>query len=136
MTRPESPVFAHHVRVRYAETDQMGVAHHGSYIVWIEEARTEWMRDRGTSYRQLEESGLSLAVTRVAVRYRKPARYDDLIRIETRLSELHPASVTIEYRLFGPADGRAAADLIAEAETRLALIGKDGRPMRIPQDLF
>ena len=120
----------HELRVRYSETDQMGVAHHAAYVPWIEEARTEWMRSRGRSYRELEESGLALVVTRVALRYLRPARYDDFLRIETRLIERRKASVELAYRVFR--DG----ELLCEAETRLGLVGPDGRPMRLPEELF
>ncbi len=125
----------HVLRVRYAETDQMGVAHHGSYIPWIEEARTEWMRGRGMSYRELEETGLALAVTRVSVRYIRSAHYDDRVRIETQLLARREASVDIGYRLF-LAEGNAAGPLLAEATTRLALIGPDKKPRRLPDSLF
>lgn len=130
-------VGVHFLRVRYAETDQMGVAHHGSYIPWIEEARTEWMRERGMSYRELEERGFALAVTNVSVRYRQSAKYDDRIRIETRITVRNMASVTLGYELYRTDEGaEERGPLLAQAETRLALLGPEGRPTRIPEGLF
>lgn len=120
----------HSVRVRYGETDQMGVAHHGAYVAWIEEARTEWMRARGRSYRSLEEDGTFLAVARVSIRFLSPARYDDLISIETRLVHVGKASFDMSYML--SFEGR----LLAEAETRLAVLDKNMRPMRVRPDIF
>ncbi|MCA8970293.1 MAG: acyl-CoA thioesterase [Planctomycetes bacterium] len=141
MTIPERLTVAHvhELRVRFCETDQMGVAHHGSYVPWIEEARTEWMRAKGRTYRSMEESGLSLAVTRLGVRYLVSARYDDLIRIETRLVSIRMASLDFEYELHRVEDESGGSDrcvLVAQANTRLALIGQDGRPRRLPEDLF
>ncbi len=134
---------SHVLRVRFCETDQMGVAHHASYIPWIEEARTEWMRARGRSYREMEDAGLSLAVTRLSLRYLVSARYDDRIRIDTRLSDLRKASLDFEYQLYrvgaddvvtDSATNSASPVLVAQAETRLALIGRDGRPRRLTLD--
>ena len=130
MSEASEAVGVHELRVRYAETDQMGVAHHSAYVPWIEEARTEWMRARGKSYRELEASGLALVVTRVSLRYLSPARYDDVLRIETRLAERRKASVELAYRVF------RGEELLCEAETRLGLVGPEGRPMRLPDELF
>ena len=120
----------HHIRVRYAEIDQMGVAHHGAYVAWLEEARTEWIRARVRSYRSLEEEGTFLAVARVSIRFLSPARYDDLLRIETRLTHVGKASFDMEYKL--SFEGR----LLAEAQTRLAVLDEHMRPMKIPPGLF
>jgi acyl-CoA thioester hydrolase len=136
MSEPREHV--HHVRVRYAETDQMGVAHHASYVSWIEEGRTEWMRAHGRSYRSIEAEGLSLAVTRLALRYLKPARYDDVVRIFTWLAQAHMASLMVGYRLHLAPEGAdgPTGERIADAETRLALLDRAGRPMRIPPVLL
>src|SRR4051794_7094372 len=76
------------VRVNYSETDQMGVVYHARYLVWLDIARTEHLRLSGMSYRELEAAGLRLAVSEVAIRYRQPARYDDLIRIRCWIREV------------------------------------------------
>ena len=137
MSASDSLVHVHHLRVRYAETDQMGVAHHASYVPWIEEARTEWMRARGRSYRALEEQGLALAVTRLSLRYLRSAEYDDLLCIRTRLEAQGMASLDFAYDIELCCNSeRSSSVLLATASTRLALLGEDGRPRRLPAELF
>lgn len=121
----------HRVRVRYCETDRMGVAHHGSYIDWIEEARTEWLRSAGVSYRELEESGVFLPIVDVRVQYRTSVTYDDAVLIETWLEGTRRVSVKIGYRLTREEDGV----LVAEAMTELACIDGDGKVRRLPPEL-
>ena len=121
----------HRVRVRYCETDRMGVAHHGSYIAWLEEARTEWMRARGASYRAMEDAGDLLQVVHVDLQYRSPVTYDDEVAIRVGLLEIRNASVTIGDEL------RAVAgdQLVAVARTTLACVGRDGKVKRLPDAL-
>lgn len=131
-------VHVHRLRVRYCETDQMGVAHHGSYVDWLEEARTEWMRSIGRSYRSMEERGLYLAVVRMSIRFLESVRYEDLIRVEIAAPELGRASVELGYRLLLEEDavtGRAGGP-VAEAVTRLAVLNEARRPIRVPTGLF
>jgi len=111
-------VHEHRLRVRYAETDQMGVAHHASYLIYLEEARTRMMEARGCSYAECEKSGVGLPVRRLELRYRSSAYYDDELRVLTRVRGMRAASVTFEYEL------RRAADdaLIATAWTELACV--------------
>jgi acyl-CoA thioester hydrolase len=85
------------VRVAYADTDRMGVAHHARYAVWLEMARTEYLRATGTSYRELEDSGLLLSVVGVAIRYRAPARYDELVRVRCWVREVVSRRVSFGY---------------------------------------
>ncbi len=85
------------LRVRFAETDQMGVAHHSAYVVWLEAARVEWMRERGLSYRQIEENGLSLAVSKIEVEYRAAAYFDDELTVSARLQEARSRRVVFSY---------------------------------------
>ena len=116
------------IRVRFQETDQMGVVHHSNYAVWLEAARVEWMRGRGLSYRELEDSGVSLAVSRLSVTYRRPARFDDLLSIETRLDELRSRRCIFSYRVLirdGP--------LLADATTVHVPTDRSGRAVRLPQ---
>lgn len=122
--------------MRYADTDQMGVAYHGAYIPWIEEGRTEWMREQGRSYRSMEEEGLALAVTSVEIQYHVSARYDDWIEIETRLEKLGKASISLAYRLFRVDPEGKRGPLLASARTRLALLGPRGRPVRVEKEFF
>ncbi len=104
-----------HLRVRYVETDQMGVAHHSNYFAWFEIGRTDFIRELGTSYRQLESEGLLLAIAEAQVRYHQPARYDDLLRVDTRLERVQSRSVTFAYEIFreepGPDTRRASATM-------------------------
>lgn len=110
------------IRVRYQETDRMKVAHHASYLGWLEAARTELMRSLGTSYREAEERGLFLPVIEVWCRYQRPVDYDDEIVIEVRASG-RGATLEFNYQLRSP-DGSP----IAQAKTRHAWTGADGRP--------
>ena len=87
------------LRVRYGETDRMGVVHHGAYVLYLEEGRTEMMRALGRPYRALEEQGLSLMVTEVDLRFQAPATYDDELWIETEVAEIGKATVTFTYRV-------------------------------------
>ncbi len=125
---PEAP---HRVRVRYCETDRMGVAHHGSYVAWFEEARTEWLRRRGKSYRQMEEEGSFLQVVDMAIRYLKPTTYDDELLISLRVKERKRVAVTMEYEV-RRADNQ---DLVATGETRLASMDREGKLRRLPAEI-
>ncbi|MCA8981853.1 MAG: acyl-CoA thioesterase [Planctomycetes bacterium] len=111
-------VYEHWLRVRYAETDQMGVAHHASYLVYFEEARTRMMEAWGCSYADCEKAGVGLPVRRLEVRYRSSAFYDDELRVLTRVRDLRAASVTFDYEL------RRASDdvLVATGWTELACV--------------
>lgn len=89
----------HVVRVRYADTDAMGVAYNAAYLIWFEVGRTEWLRARGLPYREVEERGVALPVTEATLRFRTGARYDDQIEIETELAEVQSRRVVFTYRL-------------------------------------
>ena len=86
-------------RVKYYETDQMGVVHHANYLHWFEEARTEYMRKQGVSYKELEESGVILPVSEVNCKYRKPAYYDDLLVIIVKIEKVKRIKVEFEYEI-------------------------------------
>lgn len=117
------------VRVRYGETDQMGVVYHGSYVAYVECGRTELMREHGIHYRAMEDAGMALAVVDLGLRFVKPAKYDDELIIETRLVEASGVQVRFTYRILRQDDG--AETLLAEAHTGLACVNRQGRPMRI-----
>lgn len=119
------------VRVRYAETDQMGVAHHASYLVWFEAGRTEFIRARGRSYAQVEQGGWLLVVVEAYCRYRRPARYDEVLIVRTRLRDLRPATLSFEYQVIRRADG----EILADGYTVHAAVDRTGRPRRIPDDI-
>lgn len=113
------------LRVRYAETDTMGVVHHATYVIYFEAARTEFMRSRGVSYVEMESQGLFLAVVDVVVRYRARALFDDLLQVETRLTRVAGASIEFEYRIWRD------EILICTGTTRLASVDRSGRAIRL-----
>ena len=117
------------VRVNYSETDQMGVVYHARYLVWLDVARTEHLRLSGTSYRDLESQGLRLAVSDVSVRYRQPARFDDVIRVRCWVREVATRRVTFGYAVEHAGDGR----LLATASTALVSLGADMRLTALPE---
>jgi len=120
------------VRVRYAETDQMGVVHHSAYLAWMEVARTEYLRAQGIPYRLLEEKGIRMPVLSVAVEYRVPARYDDEVQLVARLASASPVRFTFEYEMRRVPDGV----LFCAGRTEHAATDTAGRPRRIPRDLL
>ena len=120
----------HRVRVRYAETDRMGVAHHSSYVAWFEEGRTEWLRRRGKTYRQMEDEGNLLSVVELQARYVRSVTYDDVVLVHTRIREKSSASVTLEYEVRDEDGG-----LVATGMTKLACVGRDGRIRRLPPEI-
>ena len=116
------------IRVRYGDTDQMGFAYYAHYLRWFEIGRAEMLRDLGHSYRAVEEDGTTLPVVEARCRYLKPARYDDLIAVETGVAQLSRASVCFAYRVVREGDG----ELLAIGETEHCFMGRDGRPGRPP----
>lgn len=112
--------------VRYGDTDQMGIAYYANYLYWFEVARTEWLRARGTTYREIEAGGIVLPVIEAHCRYLHPARYDDRLRLVAWVAELTGATVRFEYRI-----ELAADQLLATGWTRHCFLGRDGRPVRI-----
>ena len=119
------------IRVRYAETDQMGVAWHGGYFAWFEVGRTDYLRERGCTYRDLEAQGLRLPVIEARAEYRTPARYDDVLEIRTRLTEVRGARVSFAYEV-RRGDGPHP---IATGFTCHAALDAAGRPRRLPEEL-
>jgi len=116
------------IRVRYADTDQMGVVYYANYLVWFEVGRTEWLRDAGWSYREMEADGISLPVIEAHCDYRQASRYDDEIELRTTASAVTPVRVRFDYQVV-----RTQADAIAaEGYTVHAALGAAGRPRRLP----
>lgn len=119
------------LRVRYAETDQMGVVHHAVYPVWFEVGRTALSRAAGMPYREWEERGVYLMVAELACRFRRAAHYDEEVTVWARVRELASRRVVFEYRVTGP-----EGDLLAEGETRHVAVDRtSGRPTMIPPEL-
>lgn len=117
------------VRVRYPECDPMGVVHHAVYPLWFEMGRTEMLRAAGGNYRDLEAAGVFLAVVRLETRYRRPARYDDLLRVRTTLRAAGPVKVEHTYEVF------RGEELLAEGRTTLACLDREGKARPIPESL-
>ena len=115
------------MRVRFAETDLMGIVHHGSYALYLEQARVEWLRRRGIHYAEWAGRGNHLAVAELHVRFRAPARFDDELDVETTLAQLGAASMRFEYRVTRHPDGT----LLAEAHTLLACVDDKGALRRV-----
>ncbi len=115
------------IRVRYAETDRMGLLHHANYLVYFEQARTELLRQLGLTYKDLEDQGFLLVVTKVEIRYKSPARYDDVLTIRTTVERT--TAVRIDHRYEVLCEGR----LVAEATSTLACVNREGRPQALPE---
>ncbi|MFQ6110517.1 MAG: acyl-CoA thioesterase [Nitrospinota bacterium] len=126
-----SPEHTIRLRVRYAETDRMGIAHHSAYYLWFELCRTEHFRALGLPYTELEERGVFLPVVEGHCRYRSGVGYDELISVTSRIVEARGARIKIAYEV-RDARGRMAA----EGWTVHARVGPDGRPGRIPEDVI
>jgi acyl-CoA thioester hydrolase len=115
------------IRVRYAETDRMGLLHHANYLVYFEQARTELLRQLGANYRDLEDGGYFLVVTKVEVRYKRPAHYDDILTIRTTVTRTSPVRLEHKYEVFGPDGG-----LCAEGASTLACVDAAGKIQPMP----
>jgi acyl-CoA thioester hydrolase len=116
------------VRVRYAETDKMGVVYYAHYLVWFEIGRTEWLRDTGWTYLAMEAEGFGLPVIEAQCHYKTSARYDDELQIETAARLVTPIRLAFDYRVLRPADGQT----VATGYTVHATIDRSGRPVRLP----
>jgi len=117
------------IRVRYAETDRMGLLHHANYLVYFEQGRTELLRESGLAYKDLEDKGYLLVLTKVEVRYRSPARYDDLLTLRTTV--LRTTAVRIDHKYEMLREGV----LVAEGTSTLACVDRDGRVQALPDFL-
>jgi acyl-CoA thioester hydrolase len=118
------------VRVRYAETDQMGVVYHANYLVWFEVGRVELMRALGVEYKRMEiEDDCQIVVADLRCRYHHPARYDEVLRVRTRIVESRNRVIRFAYELFRDADGQ----LLATGETKHIICGRNGKPKLLPQ---
>ena len=116
------------VRVRYAETDTMGVVYYANYFVWFEVGRTELLRDSGWSYKDMELEGFSLPVIEAHCEYRQPARYDDDLEIRTTGALVSPVRLRFDYEIVRPPDSSA----LVSGYTVHATLDRNGRPCRLP----
>jgi acyl-CoA thioester hydrolase len=119
----------HQVRVIFGDTDQMGVVYYANYLRYFEGARAEYWRSLHKSYKDLEAAGIALPVVEAHCTYRRPARYEDLLEVDTRVSELRAASLRFAYVVW------RGDEPLAEGWTRHAVIGADGRPRALPPEL-
>lgn len=120
------------VRVRYAETDQMGVAHHSNYLIWFESARSDFCRARGFSYKEMEEKDNALlVVAETYCRYKSPAFYEDVLTVRTRVGEIRSRSLRFIYEIYRSSD----ITLIAEGET-LHLVTDENKKVRILPEIY
>ena len=119
----------HRIRVRYAETDQMGVVHHSSCIPWLEEARIEWLRAHGASYREMEAGGLFMPVVDLQVRYLRSLKFDDEVELLTTVAAPGPTRLAFTTQV--QVDGKRCL----EATVTVAAVDRSGRPVRVPSHL-
>ena len=116
------------VRVRYAETDQMGVVYHGNYAQYFEMGRVEWLRNMGVSYKWMEENGVMLPVVSLTMNYKKPARYDDLLTVKTILKSQTSVKIEFDYEIYNETN-----KLLTTGYSMLVFVDmKTGRPMLPP----
>ena len=115
------------IRVRYAETDRMGLLHHANYLVYFEQARTELLRDQGKTYKDLEDQGFLLVLTKVEVKYRRPAFYDDLLTIRTTIQRTTPVRIEHRYEVL------RGGELLAEGASTLACVDREGKLQALPE---
>ena len=127
---PEGRVVETELRVRYSETDRMGIVYHGAYVSWFEVGRTEFCRAAGFPYRRMEDDGLWILVTRVECVYRRPARYDDRILVLARMTELGGRGLAFAYEVVNQQRER-----VADGASRHVFADTTGRPVRAPADV-
>lgn len=116
-------------RVRYGETDQMGVVYHTNYVNWMEIGRTEFLRDAAISYRELETQGLLLPLTDAQVSYKSPARYDDIVEVRTWIEQITPVRLDFGYEVYRQEDGR----LLVTGTTKHVFTNLQFKPVRLPK---
>ncbi|GAB5442890.1 MAG: thioesterase family protein [Fuerstiella sp.] len=117
------------IRVRYSETDAMGLLHHSNYLTYFEVGRTELFRAQGGNYRRMEAQGLFFVVAKIEVKFRRPAHYDDVLNLRTKITRQTPAKLLHHYEL--SRDG----EVLCEANSVIACVDRDGRVQQIPEDL-
>ncbi len=120
------------IRVRYAETDQMGIAYYANYLVWFEVGRSEFCRKRDFSYAELEKMGFKLVVTEAQCKYRNAVRYDDVVTIRTRLKDLNKRILTFGYEIIRKEDGEVAAT----GESRHLCVDASSKPKSLPTEFL
>ena len=133
-TKMSNPLYCHEIelRVRYAETDQMGIVYYGNYAQYFEVGRVEWLRNFGISYKSMEDEGLMLPVVSLDVKFKKPARYDDLLKVRTQLVKLPSASIEFDYEITNQ-----SGEILTSGNTVLVFMDVNkNRPTRCPNYLL
>ncbi len=120
------------IKIYYSDTDCGGVVYYANYLVYFEKARTQWMEERGAGVKELAEKGVLFIVSKAEVQYKSPARYGDVLTVETQVDKIGAARIIFTYRVLRKADGK----LIASGNTDLACISKDLKPCRIPPEVL
>jgi acyl-CoA thioester hydrolase len=128
---PASTPYDIEFRVRYGETDRMGVVYHAEYLAWCEMGRTEFIRSRGMSYAEMEKLGIPLVVAEASIRYHAPARYDDTVRVSTVLTRLGSRGLTFDYVITNADSGQR----LASASTTLVALDAAGKAASIPPEI-
>jgi len=129
---PSSKWYIHHLKARYAETDQMGVVYHANYLTWFEIGRTEMIRQIGYPYRQIEEQGLLLPVVDLDMKFLKPAYYDDLIRVSTRITDYSNIRLTFEVKIERiEREDQPEGELLVTGHTKHVWLNRSWKPTRI-----
>ncbi len=118
------------LRVRYADTDTMRVAYYANFFIWFESGRVELLRSRGIVYRDIEDLGIFIPVIEAHANYKAPARFDDELMVKTRLAKMGETSIRFENEVFK----LPAMELLCSGHTVHVVVGKDGRPMRVPDE--
>jgi len=116
------------IRIRYAEVDRMGFVYHSNYLVFLEMGRTEWLRQNGTSYDEMEKSGIFLPVVNIEIKYRKPAYYDDIICVNTIVKKENSRSITFSYKIIRD------NEILIEASSKHIYMNKDGKAIAYNRD--
>jgi len=115
------------IRVRYAETDRMGLLHHANYLVYFEQARTELLRSSGVAYKELEDQGFFLVIAKIEIKYKSPAHYDDLLTVRTTVVRTTPVRLEHQYQMF-----RENGTLVCEGSSTLACVDREGKLQAMP----
>jgi acyl-CoA thioester hydrolase len=120
------------IRVRYSETDQMSVVYHGNYMPYFEMGRVEWLRNKGISYKSLEENGIALPIVSMTINYKKPARYDDLLTVVTTIKEIPSTRIYFQYEIYNQKN-----ELLNKGDTTLVFVEiVSGKPCKPPTDFL
>jgi acyl-CoA thioester hydrolase len=119
-------------KIRYAETDQMGIVHHANYLLYLEQARIDWLEKKGIDYAELEQKGIMLPVYNINIDYKKPIRFGDTVKVEIELGDMYGVRIPFEYKLYNTSN-----DLIVEAQVTLIFTSSETRrPVKCPPYLY